>query len=70
VPEWIHASVVEEHEPDPLLSLGKRKRNEVNYKEHFNDKTFNKMIEEGLDQSDEKDVKRARRYLFGIPASV
>ena len=28
------------------------------------------MIEEGLDQSDEKDVKRARRYLFGIPASV
>ena len=37
VPQWIHASVVEEEKVDPLAPLGKRNRKDVNYKEQVND---------------------------------
>ena len=49
VPQWIHASVVEEVKEDPLAILGKRKRAEVNYKEQVSDSQYFKMIEAGLD---------------------
>jgi len=43
------------------MSLGKRKRAEVNYKEQVSDAQYFKMIEAGLDPNLESDVKRARR---------
>jgi len=61
VPEWIHKSVVEEEKVDPFLSLGKRKRAEVNYKEQVSDSQYFKMIENGLDPNSESDLKKARR---------
>ena len=61
VPEWIHESVQEEKKVDPFLRLGKRKRNEVNYKEQVSESQFTKMIEAGLDPNLEADIKRARR---------
>ena len=61
VPQWIITSVTEEVKVDPFLSLGKRKRAEVNYKEQVSDAQYFKMIEAGLDPNLESDVKRARR---------
>ena len=43
------------------MSLGKRKRAEVNYKEQVSDSQYFKMIEAGLDPNNENDVKRARK---------
>ncbi len=43
------------------MSLGKRTRKEVNYKEQVSDSHFFKMIEAGLDPNSEADQKRARR---------
>ena len=38
VPLWIHNSVADEEEEDPLgINLGKRVRKEVNYKEQISD---------------------------------
>lgn len=64
VPQWIHASVVEEKKEDPLMSLGKRTRKEVNYKEQVSDSQYFKMIEAGLDPNSESDLKKARRTNF------
>lgn len=67
VPQWIITSVTEEVKVDPFLSLGKRKRAEVNYKEQVSDAQYFKMIEAGLDPNLESDVKRARRQQVVTP---
>ena len=61
VAEWIHQSVVEEKEVDPLVSLGKRKRTEKNYTESMSDNQYFKMLEKGLDPNNGEDLKRVRR---------
>ena len=43
------------------MTLGKRSRKEVNYKEQVSDSQYFKMIEAGLDPNSEKDLKRARK---------
>ena len=43
------------------MSLGKRKRAEVNYKEQWSDSQYFKLLEQGLDPNNESDMKRARR---------
>ena len=61
MPEWIQQSVQEEKKVDPFMSLGKRKRAEVNYKEQWSDSQYFKLLEQGLDPNNESDMKRARR---------
>lgn len=62
VPEWIQESVADE-EVNPLqeYGLGKRKRNEVNYKEEFSEAQWLKIVEAGGDPQKEAEKKRKRR---------
>ena len=62
VPRWIHDSVAEEIEEDPLTaSLGKRKRNEVNYREQLSDTQWSKMVDAGVNPDDEIEKRRKKR---------
>ena len=64
VPTWITESVKEEVEVDPLLqNLGKRKRAEVNYKEHISDTAWLKLIEDGKDPAKELALRQKRKAL-------
>ena len=62
MPQWIQESVADDV-PEELqeYGLGKRKRNEVNYKEELSEAQWLKIVEAGGDPQKEIEKRRKRR---------
>ena len=62
VPQWIQDSVADEAEnPMQEYGLGKRKRNEVNYKDELSEAQWLKIVEAGGDPQKEMEKRRKRK---------
>lgn len=70
VPDWIQDSCKERPQADVAeFGLGKRKRNEVTYKDQLSENEFLKIIEAGGDPQQEIE-KRKRRKIDDVPEQI